>query len=177
MIVPQLLWGAIFISSVMLCYRSFLRKVIGWSQDRRNNVDICGQPRRQKVPEIVPEDCCVCLEPIDDTEACWPCGHAVCTSCERKMGMEPCPLCRTPCLMDEAYHPDFLYLAVNFGATRKRWFFVSLQEDPSIRRSLRYLRRHDFSDLRNEIIRLLIERRFWHQPVMDEIEALIFQAQ
>ena len=79
--------------------------------------------------------------------------------------------------MNEAYHPDFLYLAVNFGATRKRWFFVSLQEDPSIRRSLRYLRRHDFSDLRNEIIRLLIERRFWHQPVMDEVQALAFQAQ
>ena len=79
--------------------------------------------------------------------------------------------------MNEAYHPDFLYLAVNFGATRKRWFFVSLQEDPSIRRSLRYLRRHDFSDLRNEIIRLLIERRFWHQPVMDEVQALNFQAQ
>ena len=79
--------------------------------------------------------------------------------------------------MNEAYHPDFLYLAVNFGATRKRWFFVSLREDPSIRRTLRYLRRRDSAGLRNEIIRLLIERRFWHQPVMDEVQALNFQAQ
>ena len=135
------------------------------------------QPRTQLImPDIVPEDCCVCLEPIDDTEACWSCGHAVCTLCETQMGMAPCPLCRTPCLMSEAYHPDFQWLAVNFGATRKRWYFISLEQDPSIRRSLRYLRRHDSIRLCSEVVRILIERRFWRQPVMNEVEALIFQA-
>ena len=125
----------------------------------------------------MPDNCCVCFEPIDDTEPCWPCGHTVCTICETKMGMDPCPLCRTNPRMSEEFHHDFNWLAVNFGATRKRWFFISLQEEPKLRRTLRYLRRHNASSLHSEVVRILIDRRFWHQPVLDEVQAIIFRAQ
>ena len=107
-------------------------------------------------------ECSVCFEELDDTDACWPCGHAVCTQCEPRFVMHACPLCRATPEMGYDWSSDFAWVAVWYGATRRRYVTVDLQNEPGSRRVLRLARRSgDVEELRQKVIRVLIDHGFW----------------
>ncbi len=53
------------------------------------------------------DDCCICMEPIQDESEMTECGHAICGECSKLLEKAECPMCRAP-LKGKLYDPESL---------------------------------------------------------------------